>query len=144
MAAGYAPASKFIDYLENNTEEYAMILKYNKNLYSKAALIKAAYNFIDRAYLHLDCDEKYYYVDIVSKQGESDVSEEEFSNEMLTQSARHEVYIQTKNIRELLMARAFSTSLITDKKTMTGENTPAEKYSEDEILKDWFDGKADE
>ena len=32
-------------------------LKYNRELYSKTALIKAAYNFTDRAYLHLDADE---------------------------------------------------------------------------------------
>lgn len=31
-------------------------LKYNKELYSKIALIKAAYNFTDRAYVHLDAD----------------------------------------------------------------------------------------
>lgn len=115
------------------------MLKFNKNLYSKTALIKAAYNFSDRAYLHLDCDDTYYYVDIIPKENENEISSEEFTNEMLTQSVRHEVYLQTKNIRELLMARAFSTSLVTDKKTVTGENKPSEKYSEDEILKDWFE-----
>ena len=115
------------------------MLKFNKNLYSKTALIKAAYNFTDRAYLHLDCDDTYYYVEIIPKENENEISKEEFSNEMLTQSVRHEVYLQTKNIRELLMARAFSTSLVTDTKTVTGENRPSEKYSEDEILKDWFE-----
>ena len=34
-------------------------LKFNKELYSKIALIKAAYNYTDIAYLHLDADEKY-------------------------------------------------------------------------------------
>lgn len=29
-------------------------LKYSKELYSKTALIKAAYNFTDKAYLHLE------------------------------------------------------------------------------------------
>lgn len=43
-------------------------LKYNRELYSKTALIKAAYNFTDKAYLHLDADEKYYYVSISEKQ----------------------------------------------------------------------------
>lgn len=42
-------------------------LKYSKELYSKTALIKAAYNFTDKAYLHLDDDKDYYYVSIVSK-----------------------------------------------------------------------------
>lgn len=119
-------------------------LRYNMKLYSKTALIKAAYNFTDRAYMHLDCDDKYYYVELSPKEGIKEVTEEEFSNEMLEQSARHEVYLQTKNIRELLMARAFSTSLVTDRDTITGDNTPKEKYSEDEILKDWFDGEENE
>ena len=43
--------------------------KYNRELYSKVALIKAAYNFTDRAYVHLDADEKYYYVSISAKNG---------------------------------------------------------------------------
>ena len=42
-------------------------LKYNRELYSKIALIKAAYNFTDRAYVHLDADEKYYYVSLNAK-----------------------------------------------------------------------------
>ena len=32
-------------------------LKFNKELYSKTALIKAAYNFTDKAYVHLDSDD---------------------------------------------------------------------------------------
>lgn len=42
-------------------------LKYNRELYSKIALIKAAYNFTDRAYVHLDADEQYYYVSLNAK-----------------------------------------------------------------------------
>ena len=37
-------------------------LKFDKSLYSRISLIKAAYNFTDIAYLHLDSDNKYYYV----------------------------------------------------------------------------------
>lgn len=37
-------------------------MRFNKELYSKTALIKAAYNYLENAYIHLDMDEKYYYV----------------------------------------------------------------------------------
>lgn len=72
-------------------------LKFNKELYSKTALIKAAYNFTDKAYVHLDSDDKYYYVTLDMKEsGKEEISEHEFENEMLAQSVRHEIYNQTK------------------------------------------------
>ena len=49
-----------------------MFMKFCKELYSKVALIKAAYNFTDIAYVHLDADDKYYYVDIESKKAGKD------------------------------------------------------------------------
>lgn len=112
-------------------------MKFRKELYSKIALIKAAYNFSDRAYIHLDADGDYYYVTIEPKAGDDMVSEQEFKNEMLTQSVRHEVYQQTKNIRELLLARAMATSVIVDE-NMVDDIQPDETFSEDDILKDWF------
>lgn len=112
-------------------------LKFNRELYSKIALMKAAYNFTDSAYIHLDADENYYYVSITPKRNTTLLNEHEFVNEMLAQSIRHEVYLQTKNIRELLVARAVSTSMLDadmeEKDTL--QTTP---YSEDGILKDWF------
>ena len=139
-------------------------LKYNRELYSKTALIKAAYNFTDRAYLHLDADKSYYYVSISTKDGQQEVTNQEFENEILAQSARHEIYLQTKNIREMIVARALSstmvhlneenvknirelmlaravaTSVVAPREEVVktdSENTHA--FSEDEILKDWFE-----
>lgn len=115
-------------------------LKYNRELYSKTALIKAAYNFTDRAYLHLDADKSYYYVSISTKDGQQEVTNQEFENEILAQSARHEIYLQTKNIRELMLARAVATSVVAPREEAAktdSENTHA--FSEDEILKDWFE-----
>lgn len=116
-------------------------LKFNRELYSKTALLKAAYFFTDRAYLHLDADNAYYYVAITSKPEMPPVSEEEFENEMLAQSVRHEIYLQTRNIRELLLARAMSTSLVTKKEVVTEDPVHEAPFDEDKILKDWFDQK---
>lgn len=114
-------------------------LQFKKELYSKTALLKSAYNFTDVAYIHLDSNNQYYYVDIIPKNGSQEISEEEFMNEMLAQSVRHEIYLQTKNIRELMVARAVSSSLIVDEQIANEEFTPKEKFSEDAILKDWFE-----
>lgn len=112
-------------------------MKFRKELYSKVALIKAAYNFTDTAYVHLDADDDYYYVSIEPKQAGSNVTENDFINEMLTQSVRHEVYQQTKHIRELLLARAMATSVIVDENLIDDPDVD-EQFSESEIMKDWF------
>jgi hypothetical protein len=115
-------------------------LKYNRELYSKIALIKAAYNFTDRAYVHLDADEQYYYVSLNAKNEKEEISDDEFENEILAQSARHEIYLQTKNIRELMLARAVATSVVAPKNEDESSNSESnQEFSEDEILKDWFD-----
>lgn len=115
-------------------------LKYSRELYSKIAFIKAAYNFTDRAYVHLDADEKYYYVLISAKDEQEEIFDDEFENEILAQSARHEIYLQTKNIRELMLARAVATSVVVPRNEDELLDSEIEhEFSEDEILKDWFD-----
>lgn len=113
-------------------------MKFCRDLYSKIALIKAAYNYTDVAYIHLDADESYYYVNIVPKENGQTVNEQEFMNEMLTQSVRHEVYQQTKNIRELLLARAMATSVIVDENMVDDSEQQDDSFTENDILKDWF------
>ncbi len=112
-------------------------LKFSKELYSKTALIKAAYNFTDSAYVHLDADEQYYYVDLEPKNGSGKIDEHDFMNEMLAQSVRHEIFQQTKHIRELLYARAVASSVIVDE-SLIEDSFDEIPYAEDEILKDWF------
>ena len=113
-------------------------MRFSKELYSKVALIKAAYNFTDRAYVHLDADQHYYYVTVEEKQDEKELDETEFENEILAQSVRHEVYLQTKNIRELMLARAVASSVVTSEEYEEESAAPEEEFTEDEILKDWF------
>ena len=114
-------------------------MKFSKELYPKVVLLKAAYNFTDRAYIHLDADDIYYYVELTEKDGET-VSEQDFENEMLAQSVRHEIYLQTKTIRELLLARAMATTVITDRELTEEQEPEAEEdnFLESDILKDWF------
>lgn len=120
-------------------------MRFSKELYPKVALIKAAYNFTDEAYVHLDADDDYYYVSMTSKKEGTHVDERRFVNEMLAQSVRHEVYAQTKNIRELLLARAMATSVVVDHDAFD-EGAPVEDkaFAEEDILRDWFSAHEDE
>ena len=113
-----------------------MRYRFNRNLYSKVALLKAAYNFTDKAYLHLDIDEKYYYVDFEMKNEKESIPENEFENEMLAQAVRHEIFLQTKEIRKLLFARAMATTVVAE--CEESDEIITDEFSENEVLKDWF------
>ena len=98
-----------------------MQLKFKKDLYPKVVLLKAAYNFTDIAYLHLDADEDYYYVAITPKDGHAEITAGEFENEILAQSVRH------------------ATTVLAEKEiTDEAPEIPETQYSEEDILKDWF------
>ena len=116
------------------------VLKFKQVLYPKEALLKAAYHFIDRCYIHVDLVNEEYIVKLTAKKdANDDVTVHEFENELLAQTVRFQVYAQTHTIREILMARAMSS-------TMTGSNTELEKADLPEnldslqsILTDWFE-----
>ena len=115
-------------------------LQFKKELYPKIVLFKAAYHFTDMYYLHLDADDSYYYVRLSPKDGTEDMSYQEFENEMLTQSVRHEVYLRTKNIRELILARAFATTVLTERDITieSSDDSAVHQFQEEDILKNWF------
>lgn len=116
------------------------VLKFKKELYPKEAVMKAAYHFIDKSYLHVDYSDGDYIIEIISKNEKNDDSIAlEFENELLAQAVRYQVYTQTHTIREILMARAMSS-------TITGSNSALERSVSSEnvdnlerILTDWFE-----
>ena len=58
---------------------------------------------------------------------------------MLTQTVRHEVYQQTKSIRELMLARSLATSVIMrDDIEFVEDETAEQELDENSILKDWY------
>lgn len=117
-----------------------MRLHYSRKIYPKTAIIKAAYMFTDRAYVHLDADERYYIVDIRMKPACEDVSELEFNNEVLCQTARYEIGKKTRTIRELMIARAVSSTMLIDDSVSDEDPYMDDEITDtDEILTDWFD-----
>lgn len=110
---------------------------FSKSLYSKAALLKAAYHFTNRFYVYLDMDDANYLVELTAKDGIDDrFVQEEFSNEILAQSTREEILRQTSNIRELILGRAFGSTIIDTDLEETADTPAAEQT--DEIFKDWY------
>ena len=116
---------------------------FTKELYNKEALLRAAYSFTDIAYVHLDADKDNYIADIEMKEAvEPDkITELDFQNEILAQMVRENISKQTKNVRELMLARAFSSTIVTSK-SCTNYNC-ADNINEDigksTILMDWFE-----
>ena len=113
-----------------------MEFRFSKNIYPKNALIKSAYNFTDKAYLHLDENADEYIVSIIFKD-ESTFDYDEFENEMLTQTVRYEVYKQTKDIRKLTVARALASTVIDE--LPNDEEVEDNDIDINNILIDWFD-----
>ena len=123
----------------NYNSEMSMIkYKFNREVYSKIALMKAAYNYTDKAYVHLDVDHDYYTVELNMKDGYNSITEKQFLNEILAQSIRHEVFQQTKNIRELMLARAMATTVINEEEKAEQSAEITEQFIEKDIIKDWF------
>ena len=102
-----------------------MTITFNKEIYTREALIKAAYKFSDKAYIHLDMDNTYFLVNVDIKSGHEEITEKEFINAMLSEMLRIQISKETKNIRELIFARALASTVI--------EKTPGTDYQSNDI-----------
>ncbi len=114
-----------------------MVLRFKRELYPKEALMKAAYHFLDRSYIHVDVSNEDYIVEVTAKKEDDNVALE-FSNELLAQTVRYQVYEQTHRLREILMARAMS-STITGSYTELETQLPEKIDNLENILMDWFE-----
>lgn len=115
---------------------------YARDLYEKEVLLKAAYAFTDRAYIHLDVSKDDYLVEITPKNGnENEQIFAEFENELIAQEMRRIVAEKTKNIREMIVARALSSTIIDLKEEDMDEEE--DSFEADLILTNWYeqDGK---
>lgn len=118
-------------------------------MYSRRALLNAAYRFTDRAYIHLDADETSYLADVQMKPEAEPFDEREFENAMLAEMVRINVSDSTKEIRQIILARSLSSTLIDQDLKSTAVSASEEETSDknetdeqealDKILKNWFD-----
>ena len=124
-----------------------MRLQYDKEFYSKEALLKAAYHFTDRAYVYLGVEDGSFFVDFTAKGGtqfDKEKLENEFKNELLAQVIHQTVSKETTVLRELLVARALSSTMVDEGISSDASESPITEDAQDEldaIAKDWFDEK---
>lgn len=124
-----------------------MRIQYSKEFYSKEALLKAAYHFTDRAYVYLGVEDGGFFVDFTAKGGaqfDKEKLENEFKNELLAQVIHQTVSKETTVLRELLVARALSSTMVDEGISSDAVESPMTEDAQDEldaIAKDWFDEK---
>lgn len=122
---------------------YNHVVYLSRKLYPAQVVLKAAYSFLNIAYIHIDESNDQWVIEI-SLKPTVDIDLpicEEFGNEIISQVVRLMVYEKTHGIREMLMARAMSSSMITmDASPEISKN--GYDISEQElaqILSNWFD-----
>ena len=124
-----------------------MRIQYDKEFYSKEALLKAAYHFTDRAYVYLGVEDGSFFVDFTAKDGiqfDKEKLENEFKNELLAQVIHQTVSKETTVLRELLVARALSSTMVDEGISSDVAESPMTEDAQDAldaIAKDWFDEK---
>ena len=116
--------------------------KYDSSIYSKEALVKAAFSFIDDYYVHLEQSDGLFFVRLTPKKqpGDKEIISK-FENELLSASVRLHVYEETHVLREIMLARAMASTMILDDKAYDNafkseDETANEQLSS--ILEDWF------
>ena len=114
----------------------------DKSIYSKEVLLKTAYSFTEKAYLHLSQTDDNWIIDWTDKDDNS-VSSQDFENELISQQLREELLEKTADIRKLVLARAFASTIIEENEDIDPDRNSIlsdEESSYDErILKGWFD-----
>lgn len=124
-----------------------MRILYSKELYSKKALLKAAYHFTDNYYIYLGVEDDSFFVDFSTKDEsliDSDKLQNQFKNEILAQVIHQSISNETSDLRKLLVARALSSTMVDEEDPVDNEPETMNEESLNElsaIAKDWYDGK---
>ena len=116
-----------------------MDMRFDKGIYSLEALLKASYHFLDDAYIHLAQDDSDWIVSWICKDGAT-ITQNEFGNELISQQLRYQIVERTAEVRKLMLARAYASTLIDVRSEQTEEeNDDDSNTTQDDILKDWYD-----
>lgn len=116
-----------------------MILRFSREIYSKDAILKASYYFTEKAYLHIDIDDKCYIINITPKEDFLDYPfEQHFENKLIEYMNRLIVSESTGRLRDIIMARALASTVIYDGDNISLSEPPAEDESAE---KDWFNAE---
>lgn len=123
-----------------------MQIKIDKSIYNKEVLLKTAYTFTDRAYIHLSQDDSSWIIEWTTKKDE-ELLPEEFENEAISQQLRFHLIESAGDIRKIILARAFASSIVEASEILDNPQTSFEESAynaneldtEESILKGWFE-----
>ena len=119
-------------------------IKVDKQIYHKEVLLKTAYQFVDAAYLHLSQDESNWIISWTNKPGQT-TEPGDFENELITQQLRYQLLEKTSDIRKLMLARAFASTLIDTneepEEILTDSLPEYSEETEKQILEGWYDAE---
>ena len=107
-----------------------------REIYSKEVLLRTAYSFTDRVYMHLAQDDTHWIVKWEPK-GRKQILPAEFENELILQQTRMLLEQKTADLRKMIIARALASTIID---ITTPESSTEEMMDDDEadtILKGW-------
>lgn len=127
---------------------YDIKLRVPKSVYPAATLLKAAYQFLDQVYLHIEdaATEWLIYMETKSDvQVAADHLKGAFENELIAQAVRWNIYQQTHTVREILLARAMTSTMVDMEDPLAQIAADEQDVSADEldgILTNWFESHA--
>ena len=121
-----------------------MEIRVPKELYSAATVLKAAYAFLENSYIHIgDGGEEWVISWRMKDSSQPDTNlSAEFENELIANAVREHVIRQTKTIREIIMARAMTSTVIDTEdplERIAGDNSDISNEELGSILTNWFD-----
>lgn len=111
-------SSERISWLQEVTDE-SLCVSVDTAIYSLEALFRVCYAFTDRCYLFLQPKEGSSVTKVMFTRKNSDCDlpslAGEFSNELINQRVRLQIASETKAIRELIVAQAFTEADLLDR-----------------------------
>lgn len=126
---------------------YQTEARVDKTLFPPEVVLKAAYAFLETDYIHIGEDDAHWIVQMSPKPGTVPENRTaEFENELLSQAVRFQVFKQTKSIREILLARAMTSTMVDQEDPIGKIQSEQDDISNEElrqILTDWFDKNED-
>ena len=115
----------------------------SKDLYPLITIKKAIANYMEDVYIKLEEDKYNIIIKLQLKENKEDLEKivGEFYNELLRESLRYDISCETKNLRELIVARALYTTCIdiNEKEEISNEQDEKEDFNIDDIAVNWFD-----
>lgn len=115
--------------------------RFSKELYDRNVIIKSAYLFTDKYYIHIDTDQEAFIVTFISKESNiADEVEMRYENELIAEQTRVLINEKTRNLRELIAARALSSTIIDThlENDTNDESGNGQIFAASDILQDWF------